>query len=246
MGKNYIIFGASSGIGKACVESLASEENQLVIVARRIDLLKEIADSSLGYVYPVQYDLNDLENIKDVFRICTEHQFKLDGMVYSAGMDGTWPVKVNNIRFMQQMMNINCFAFVEVSKYFYSKRYSNDGASIVAISSIASLTSEIGMVSYSASKAALNSVVKTMSKEFIRRNIRVNAVLPGGVATPMAEEKGQLLSGIAEVQIEDNKNPQKLGMIPASYIANEVRRLLSDESRYTTGEMAVISGGREF
>ena len=197
--KNYIVIGATSGIGEVCAKKLSGKDNTLVIVGRNEEKLDWLKNTLSGNIIPVQYDLSDLYNIKEIYNVCKTQSIKLDGMVYSAGVDGTWPIKVNSINKMRKMMDINCFAFVELARMFYSGRISNEGASIVAISSIASLTMEPGMVSYSASKAALNAVVKTMAKEFIRRKIRVNAVLPAGVSTPMAEMKGELLSEVKKV-----------------------------------------------
>ena len=149
-----------------------------------------------GQILCIKYDLEDIENISDIFRPIEEKGLKLDGFVYSAGKDASFPVKANRPMLMQSIMTVNCVSFVEMCRMFYSKRISNEGSSIVAISSIASLLNEKGMVAYSASKAALNSAVKTISKEFIRRRIRVNAVLPAGVSTAMAAEKTSLLEGI--------------------------------------------------
>ena len=246
-GKNILITGATSGIGEACARLLADNDSTLVIVGRNEEKLKMLEYELPGNILPIRYDLSDLVNLKSIYEICRENEIKLDGMVYSAGMDGTWPVKVNSITAMQQMMNVNCFAFVELGKYFYSKRFSHDGASIVAISSLASLTAEVGMVAYSASKAALNSAVRTMAKEFVRRKIRVNAILPGGVSSPMAVQKGLLLEGVSsESQTIPTKNEQPLGMIPTEIIAEQVRYLLSDKALYTTGELITVSGGRTY
>lgn len=248
MDKAYLITGASSGIGEACARLLAKEGNTLILVARNGEKLQKMKDELPGKIIPMVYDLMVLENIKDIFNVCKEEDIKLDGMVYSAGVNADCPIKVNNISLMQEAMTVNCFAFLEMGKYFYSKRYSKEGASIVAISSIASLLCEKGMAPYSASKAALNAIVKTMSKEFMRRKIRVNAVLPGGVDTPMASEKQAVLTsleGVGRNQL-DKDVPQPLGMIPDIIIAENVEFLLSDAAMYTTGELLTISGGREF
>lgn len=254
--KNYMIVGATSGIGEACAKLLSNSDVRLVVVGRNQEKLEWLKNNLEGEIIPVTYDLADLQGIKEIYSVCRTHSFKLDGMVYSAGMDGTWPVKVNPIAKMRDMMDVNCFAFVELAKQFYSKRNSNDGASVVAISSIASLTMEPGMMAYSTSKAALNAAVKTMAKEFVRRKIRVNAVLPAGVYTPMAEKKGELLAGIRHEEEDVNPNAvalrstatvgneQSLGMITAEIVAEEVRFLLSDKARYKTGALEVIGAGR--
>ncbi len=242
MGKNYLVIGASSGIGEACVRELASEENVLIIVARRGEMLQSIADDLPGRIIPFVYDLHDLEHIKDIFSTCKEQDIKLDGMVYSAGIDGLWPIKANSIPKMREIMDVNCLAFAEAGKCFFSKRYSNDGASIVAISSIASIRADKGMMAYAASKAALNSIVRTMAVEFATRKIRVNAILPAGVDTPMARAKQDMMSGVCEIGHEKNQDSSE-ELIPPDYIAKQVGFLLSDKSLYITGECLTVNGG---
>lgn len=243
--KNYMIVGATSGIGESCAKLLADSETRLIVLGRNEEKLNWLQNSLQGEIIPLKYDLLDLHNIKNIYDVCRTYSIKLDGLVYSAGVDGTWPVKVNPLDKMREMMDVNCFAFVELAKHFYSKKNSNDGSSIVAISSLASLTTDIGMMSYSASKAALNAVVKTMAKEFVRRKIRVNAVLPAGVYTPMAEKKSELLDGIQDAEAGTTKGAkQLLGMIPSQNVAEIVSFLISDKSRYKTGALEVISAGR--
>ena len=242
---NYIITGATSGIGEVCARKLASEENRLIVIGRNTGKLESLKKDLPGKIICVEYDLNNLLNIKSLFSSCADEEFLLDGMVYCAGVDSSWPVKVNNTEMMQSIMNVNCFAFVEMCRFFYSKSVSRDGASIVAVSSLSGVLNEVGTSAYSMSKAALNSAVKTISKEFIRRSIRVNAILPGGVDTPMADRKGQIMSASKQINEETKTvNPQPLGKLTPDDVVNMIVFLLGDESRYCTGELLSISGGR--
>ena len=240
--QNYLVTGATSGIGEGCVRSLIENGNVVVAIGRNEEKLNSLSEEYGASFHYVPYDLSNLSDIGSIFTYCKEHDLKFDGMVYSAGEDYSSPIKANSIERMRRLMDVNCLAFVEMARHFYSKRYSNDDASIVAISSIASLTNETGMVAYSASKAALNSAVKTMSKEFVGRGIRVNAILPGGVDTPLAQKKNMLL-GKDEESI---RLDQKLGTIPVEQIVNQVEYLLSEKAGYMTGELIVISGGRKY
>lgn len=235
MSKIYMVFGATSGIGEACLHQLCKDNCIVYAVGRNVDKLKSLEKLYSGLVKPIEYDLHDLENIKKIFLKCHEDGVKLDGFVYSAGIDGMWPLKVNITSRMREIMEINCFAFVEIARHFYSKKNSNDGASIVAVSSISSLTHEKGMSSYNASKAALNSFVKTMAKEFVSRSIRVNAVLPAGVETPMAENKNELYAGLKETTEE------KIRRIPRETVASKIIFLLSDEATGITGEWITMT-----
>ncbi len=246
---NYIVTGATSGIGETFVKSIASEDNRLIIVGRNAEKLDYFKNNLSGNIYTVKYDLRDLENIKTLFEPCVNENFKLDGLIYCAGIDEAWPIKVNNLTKMQEIMTVNCFAFVEMCRFFYSKRYSVDGAAIVAISSLASVLNEKGNSAYSMSKAALNSAIKTMSKEFGRRKIRVNAILPGGVDTPMGTAKGDLIALAKDNSVEtikDSDNPQPLGGISAEAIVRMIEFLLGTEAQFCTGELMTISGGRVF
>lgn len=245
--KKILIIGASSGIGRACANLLAAPQNTLYLVARNEEVLKEMQETLPGTIHIVCHDLNNMDGIKGIFDIIKRHKIKLNGLIYTAGLDAFSPVKVTSTKSLQKVMNVNCFAFCEVARQFFNRQISEDGAGIVAISSIASLLFEKGQMAYTASKAALNSVVKTMAQEFSSRSIRVNAILPAGVSTPMAASKGQLMKGMdVATEIKEEKNKQFLGAIPADVVAENVLFLLSHNSAYTTGELLVIGAGYSY
>ncbi len=223
---------------------MANHNNSLICVGRNKTKLNQMKNDLPGDVIGVCYDLTDPVNVKSIFDVCEKNSIKLDGMVYSAGMDELCPVKAFNPDNAQMVMTVNCFSFVAMCRYYYSKRISKDDSSIVAISSLGSVLNEKGMISYSMSKAALNSAVKTMSKEFLRRRIRVNAILPGGVNTKMGSEKSVVLQEVgAELPKSDI---QSLGGIQPSSIARMVGYLLETNDNYFTGELIPISGGMEY
>lgn len=233
---NILVTGASSGIGRATAKLLDRAGYQLVLVARRQELLdnlqKELINSSL--VYP--FDLQELEKIEEIFRVCQENGIKLDGLVHCAGVGVTIPVKSNSIEQMTSIMQTNYFSFIELGKYFSMRMYSNKNSAIVAVSSISSLVCYPGSAAYAASKSAINAAVRVMSKEFMRRKIRVNAILPAYVDSPMGPSKDDT-SYIAQ---------QPLGIIEPEYIAYMVEYLLSEKAKYMTGTLIPISGGMAY
>lgn len=255
---NFLIVGASSGIGEACARLLSSKGHATILIARRRDRLETLAKElpSPAFCYP--YDLEDTENIKKIFLFCKEKGLKLDGMVYSAGINADIPLKAFSAEMFAKVLRINCIAFAELGKYFCNRKYSNDFSRIVAISSSASQSCDKGMGMYSASKAALNALVKTMAKECINRGILVNAILPAGVLTAMAVEKIRAIYGkdidIEKLSIELKENirflnttdTQPLGIMLPDSVADLVVFLLSDNNRYITGGMIPVSGGRDF
>lgn len=252
----YLITGASSGIGAACAKKLSDAGHNLVLVARDEEKLRKYTNSLGKNDFYFAYDLEDMHNIRSIFEFCKMKNLKLDGMIYSAGINADVPLKVCTTEMFEKVMRVNCIAFAEMGKYFYNKNYSNEYSRIVAISSSASITCDKGMGPYSASKAALNSIVKTMSKEFIRRGILVNAILPAGVLTPMAATKIEAFTGnkldIENMikNIESNnicvneKDDQPLGIITPNNIADIVYYLVSSNNRYVTGALLPISAGR--
>lgn len=241
-GKNILITGASSGIGEACVKQLDRKDNTLVLVARSKEKLEKLKEEAAGTVHVIPFDLNELERMDEIFAYLRQHEIVLDGMIHSAGVNMDCPIKVNNVKKMEEVMRVNCFSFLELGKYFYKKRHSCENASVVAISSMAAESCDMGMAAYSASKAALNAAVKTMSKEFLRRRIRVNAILPGGVETPMAREKEHKMAFISG---EEGRDRQPLGTIKPERIAQLAKYLLSEQAEYITGALMPVSGGRD-
>lgn len=242
--KNKIILmtGATSGIGESMVRQFAIAGAKIIAIGRNKDKLEQLQQGFPNHIISFEYDLRDLENIEKIFLFCKEKNLKLDGLVHCAGVAFNSVIKANNIEEMEQTMRINCFAFFELGKYFSMKKYSENGASMVAISSIVSLNNDKGLSQYAASKAALNSVVKTMSKEFMRRKLRVNAILPANVKTPM------FMAGIHQIEnyMETAKERQPLGFIEPEQIGYLAEFLLSDNARFMTGELVVMSGGMEY
>lgn len=241
-GKYVLVTGATSGIGRAVAERLASEGAKVVAVGRTKEQLAKLEQEFPDRIYPYAYDLLDLEHLQEIFTFCKEKGFKLDGLVHCAGVAYNCVIRTNIIEEMEETMRLNCFSFIELGKYFSMKKYSNDGGALVAISSIETFTNEKGLSQYAASKAALNSVVKVMSKEFVKRKLRVNAILPASVKTPMLMDTASQIENYMEM-VEAR---QPLGLIEAGHIGYMAEYLLSDCARYMTGELIVMSGGLEY
>lgn len=240
--KTVLVTGATSGIGKAVTERFAFEGAKVVAIGRNKEQLAKLEQNFPDQVYSFSYDLLDLDHIEKIFAFCAEKELKLDGLVHCAGIAINSVIRANDIGEMEETMRINCFAFMELGKYFSMKKYSNNGGAIVAISSIEAYKNEKGLSQYAASKAALNSIVKAMSKEFMKRKIRVNAILPANVKTAM------MMNAVQQIEnyIEMAEERQPLGFIEPEYIAYLTEYLLSDFSRFMTGELVVMSGGLEY
>lgn len=199
MGKTILIVGATSEIGIACAKLLCKESDMTLVLTGRnrekLNLLNKELSCSL-YIYEV--DVTQTGMIKQLFSDIYEEGLRLDGFIYAAGVLSEYPVKICDLEQLEYSMLTNCYGFFSLGKLFYNKKYSNDNSSIVAISSMASKLCDKGMLPYSMSKAALNAAVKTMSKEYEKRGIRVNCVLPRGVKTEMSRKKMKYLNKTEE------------------------------------------------
>ena len=240
--KKILITGATSGIGYETAMQLNKEGACLILTGRNKTKLHQMQEEFHPHSFIIEYDLMNLEDIEKIFQTTKEKMGKLDGMVHCAGMAENSIVKANDIEAIKRVMDLNAFSFVELGKYFSMKKYSADGAAIIAISSIASLLNDPGMVQYSASKAALNAIVKTMSKEFMKRKIRVNALLPANVNTEMFTSGVDVIENFMETALER----QPLGIIETEQIAYLIEFLLSDNAKYITGELLTVSGGMTY
>lgn len=236
--KNILVTGATSGIGEACARYLSDQGATVILIARNRENLKRISQELSSESYYYEYDLTNLENIEDIFEFCKSKGIKLDGMVHCAGISREWTFNIKNTELLNDTMTLHFFAFLELSRVFCKQKYCNKNSSIVAISSIASKLNDKGMGMYSASKSALNGVVKVIAREVSLKNIRVNAVLPGVVNTKVVNE------ALPKEELDNNFfDKQPLGMIEPLHVAYLCEYLLSEKAKYITGALIPISGG---
>lgn len=233
--KQILVTGASSGIGKAIVRYLAEEGYRLFMVARSEEklrsLLTELGDKHGYFVC----DLSDDRNADAVAKAAAEQGFVFDGMVYSAGVFSIERFNRIDMEKLDYFMRINCYGFIALTKALYRQKLLSDGGSIVAMSSLSTMTNLPGTLIYSMTKNALNSACATMSKELLRRKIRVNTIMPATVNTPMNDGN-----------IMDLDTVQPLGLIEPTEVAMLAEFLLSDKSKKITGANIPISAGMRY
>lgn len=235
-GKNILITGASSGIGKETAIYLASQGANVVLVARDEERLQKVASRIVGTAFIYRCDLQKPEEIESLFQYIKEQNIILDGMVHSAGIAKPAPVRVESVTGLEETMHINCFSFLELGKQFYNRKCSREGSAIIAISSLAAVRPTMGQTAYASSKAALNCMIEVMAQEFLKRKIRVNSIMPSYVATPMVSRDNRygMNNGI------DN---MPLGVIEPIQIAYLTEFLLSDRARHITGTAIPVTSG---
>lgn len=241
-GKNILITGASQGIGRGVAEYLISLGANIIAVARNEEKLQELREIAPSQVYIYPYDLSNVDDIEKIFIFCKNQNLKLDGLVYCAGVSITNPIKSLDVMELQSMYVVNTLAYIQMTKFFILKKYSNDSSSIIGISSAASKLCEKGMANYCTSKAAMNTYTSVLAKEVVKRRIRANTIAPAMVETDMYWGTLATIEGYEEY----SKEQQPFGVIPVEQVAYLVRFLLSEESLYITGACIPVSAGNNF
>ena len=237
--KTILVTGATSGIGRSIAELFSEKGFHLVLLGRnreKLDAFTALMPQKGIYSYCI--DLYELEKISPVFDNLYDKGIKLDGLVHCAGIEGSLsPIRSVKYSSLDRLMRLHYEAFIELSRLFYKKTVSNEGSSIVAVSSLAAVMCQKNTVDYSAAKAAVNAAIRVMSKEFLKRNIRVNGIMPANVDTPMCDNLKNLI---------DIETIQPMGMIEPEQIAYLTEFLMSEKAKYITGALIPVSAGMEY
>ncbi len=234
--KRILITGATSGIGLALCEYLLANNCKVIAVGRDEEKIKKLKSSNFLFV---KLDLNEFSEYSKIFAEALKGE-KFDGFVHCAGIEETMPITLYTPENIQKIFNINVFSGIELLRYFSKKKYSNDGASVVFISSVMGELGQPGKVGYCATKAAILGLVKASALELAKRKFRVNAISPGVVNTPMTQK---LFNQIDEENQQRIKNMHPLDIGEVEDVIPLLAFLLSNNSRWITGQNIKIDGG---
>lgn len=239
-GKNYLVIGGSSGIGLAAARRLSGLGARLVLASSRKEKLGQAVESLSGRGnLSCCVDLREPQMVGSIFRFLAENGICLDGMVYSAGIAPLSLLRDHSPELVQEVFSVNFFSFLEAVRLFQQETCSNDGSRIVAVSSITARGAGNRQILYGASKSAMISAVKLMSRELMQREIYINCVSPGVTNTAMLDDLRQNSNNLdAKIRCS-----QPLGIIPPEKVAETIVFLLSGASDYLTGMEWVYDGG---
>ncbi len=239
-GKIALVTGSSRGIGRAMVERLSRDGATVVVnYVSHAEKAQEVAAAvkvSGGTAVALQADVSRFEDIQRLFDRTVEHFGRLDILVNNAGIRIT-----KNVTEIEEEEFDRLFA-INVKGTFFScqlaARRLSDGGRIINVSSAVTKMMLPGSSIYAASKAAVDQITRTLSKELGGRNITVNAVCPGPVDTELFRE------GKTEEQIQQMAQMAALGRIGrVEDIADVVAFLASDEAGWITGQCIHANGG---
>lgn len=239
--RTYLVTGANSGIGKSVSEALINARARLFMVDRDVDYLESLHNKSADSSF-MQFDLNKPNEVETIFDTAKSQGFVFDGMVYCAGISPLMTLKELNLGLLQTTFNINVISFVALLKFFMDEKYTNSACSIVGISSNASVIGGNRQYAYSASKSAMNLVVKSCVKELAQRKTRVNTIMPSTTNTEMVAKLRQQSDAIdANV-----KYKMPFGILSPQDIANAIIYLLSDDSSAISGIQLPVNNGEVY
>lgn len=236
-GKRVLVTGASSGIGQSIAVECSRLGAKLIITGRNLVRLKNTEKLLFGdghIVIPADI------NIKNDRDFLIAQLPPLDGLVHCAGIMKTVLFQFTSTEHFNEVMSTNFSSPVFLTHDLLEQQKIKKHASIVFISSIAGvLCSGVGLSMYSASKGALNGLVKGIALDLSIKGIRVNSIIPGMIETPLLNE-----SLISSEQMEEDKKryPLKRYGRPEE-VAYGVIYLLSDAASWITGSNLLIDGG---
>ena len=235
--KTILVTGASSGIGRQIALSCADAGAAVILSGRNEERLNEVLSLLKEKGQQAQVIPADLNNDADIEVLGTSVG-KIDGVVYSAGVSQLAPMRMISRAHVQDQFNTNAIAPMLLTKHLLARNNVRENGSILFISSISAHIGVHGVAAYSASKAALEGMTRSLSMEIARKKLRVNCLAPGLVETPMFEAAQATTGGLQETLA---KYP--LGIGKPEDVANAAIFFLSPASRWITGTTLVLDGG---
>lgn len=239
--KTAIITGASQGIGAALSKRLNELGYNLVLNYRSntaaIDELIDSFENKETVNIKVQCDISNYEDAKNMVDVAYDNFRTVDVLINNAGITKDNIIALMTEEQFDDVININLKGTFNCCKHISKRMMKQKFGRIVNISSVIGLMGNAGQINYSASKAGIIGLTKSMARELARKNILVNAVAPGFIQTAMTDK----IPETAKEEMIKNVPLQRLGQ--TKDIADAVEFLISDKASYITGQVLSVNGG---
>ena len=235
--KKIIVTGASGGIGNSIVEKLNECGANILASGTRVEKLEELKNKFKN-VKILKFDISQNEKIEEFIDNATkELGGKLDCIINNAGITQDNLAIRMSLKEWQKVIDINLTSTFLLSKFAIKKMLKNKSGKIVNITSVVGHTGNLGQANYTASKAGIIAMSKSLAIEYAKKNININCISPGFIKTAMTEKIDEKFR-----QVIISKIPSaRLG--EPNDIANAVLFLSSDQSNYINGETLHVNGG---
>lgn len=243
--KSILITGGSTGIGKATVLRCAEEGAQITLADINVDGAEEVVakvNSSGGSAVFCHADITQANDVRHMIEVATSSFGQLDGAFNNAGIEGAFTsiTKMTEAEY-DRTVNVDMKGVWLCLKYQVEAFLKQETAgSIVSTASVAGLVGTRGGSAYCGAKHGVVGMTKSVALEYARKSIRINAVCPGVIQTPMVDRMTSE-SGISTQALIDQEPMARLGQ--PQEIAEAVIWLLSDHSSFVTGVAMPVDGG---
>ena len=235
--KNIIVTGASGGIGNSIIKRLNEEGANILASGTRIEKLEELKKNFEG-IKILKFDISQSDKIEEFIENATkELGGSLDCIVNNAGITQDNLAIRMSLDEWQKVIDINLTSTFLMSKFAIKKMLKNKSGKIVNITSVVGHTGNVGQANYTASKAGVIAMSKSLAIEYAKKNININCISPGFIKTAMTDK------------IDDKFKETIISKIPSARlgepddIANAVVFLSSNQSSYINGETLHVNGG---
>ena len=234
--KNIIVTGASGGIGNSIVEKLYESGVNILASGTKIEKLEELKNK-FEKIKILKFDISQTNKIEEFIDNASKELGSLDCIINNAGITQDNLAIRMSIEEWKKVIDINLTSTFLLSKFAIKKMLKNKKGKIINITSVVGHTGNLGQANYTASKAGIIAMSKSLAIEYAKKNINVNCVSPGFIKTAMTDKidekfKEIIISKIPSARLGEPED-----------IANAVLFLSSEKSDYINGETLHVNGG---
>ena len=234
---NIIVTGATGGIGNSIIKKLYDSGANILATGTKNEKLEELKKKFTN-IKVLKFDISQTDNIENFIEDATKQLGdKLDCVVNNAGITQDNLAIRMSIEEWTKVININLTSTFLISKFAIKKMLKNKKGKIINITSVVGHTGNLGQTNYTASKAGIVAMSKSLAIEYAKKNINVNCISPGFIKTAMTDKidekfKDVIISKIPSARLGEPED-----------VANAVIFLASSHSDYINGETLQVNGG---
>ncbi len=235
--KNIIVTGATGGIGNSIIKKLSELEANILASGTKIEKLEELK-KNFNNVKTLNFDISQSDKIETfIENASNEFEGNIDCIINNAGITNDNLAIRMNLEEWKKVIDINLTSTFLMCKFAIKKMLKNKRGKIINITSVVGHTGNLGQSNYTASKAGIIAMSKSLAIEYAKKNININCISPGFIRTVMTDK------------IEEKHKESIISRIPSAKlgepddVANAVLFLASNQSDYINGETLHVNGG---